>query len=107
VVLDAVAGEDLHRPVVHLHGKVDGQLAARLAQGAAQPLIEVQSLCGKVELLLGDRPGIDLGGNLLGRHGSGHASWSRFVATSVASVVRVPRPDPSVALEDPAVYQRK
>ena len=69
VVLDAVAGEDLDRAVVHLHREVDGQLAARLAQDAAQAGVEVEALGGKVELLLGDLPGIDRRGDVLGRHG--------------------------------------
>ena len=69
VVLDAVAGEDLDRAVVHLHGEVDGQLAARLAEDAAQAGVEVEPLGGQVELLLGDLPGVDRRGDLLGRHG--------------------------------------
>ena len=69
VVLDAVAGEDLDRAVVHLHREVDGQLAARLAQDAAQAGVEVQALGGQVELLLRDLPGVDRRGDVLGRHG--------------------------------------
>ena len=42
--------------VVHLHREVDGQLAAGLAQDAAQAGVEVQALGGEVELLLGDLP---------------------------------------------------
>ena len=59
VVLDAVAGEDLDRAVVHLHREVDGQLAAGLAQDAAEAGVEVEPLGGQVELLLGDLPGVD------------------------------------------------
>ena len=35
VVLHAVAGEDLHRAVVHAHREVDGELALGLAQNLA------------------------------------------------------------------------
>ena len=70
VVLDAIAGEDPDRAVVHLHGEVDRQLAAGLAQDSAHALVEVEPLGGQVELLLGDRPRIDVGGNVFGGHGS-------------------------------------
>ena len=69
VVLDAVARVDLDRAVVHLHREVDGQLAAGLAQDAAEAGVEVEPLGGEVELLLGDLPGVDRRGDLLGRHG--------------------------------------
>src|SRR6185369_11207270 len=69
VVLDAIAGEDLDRPVVHLHGEVDRQLAARLAEDAAQAGVKVESFGGQVELLLRDLPGIDCGRDLFGGHG--------------------------------------
>ncbi len=70
VVLDAVARVDLDRPVVHLHGEVDDQLAARFAKNAAKAGVEVQALSGEVELLLGDLPGVDRRGDLLCGHGS-------------------------------------
>ena len=71
VVLDAVAREDLDGPVVHLHGEVDGQLAARLAQDPAQAGVELESIGGEVELLLRDVPGIDLRSDVLRGHGVG------------------------------------
>ena len=70
VVLDAIAREHPDRAVVHLHGEVDRQLTAGLAQDAAHALVEVEPLGGQIELLLGDRPRIDVGGNVLGGHGS-------------------------------------
>ena len=42
VVLDAVAGEDLDRPVVHVDREVDGELAARLAQDQAHARVQVR-----------------------------------------------------------------
>ena len=68
VVLDAVAGEDLDRPVVHVDGEMDGQLAPRLAQDAAQAGVQLEPLGGQVELSLRDLPGIDRGRDVLGRH---------------------------------------
>ena len=50
VVLDAIAGEDLHRAVVHLHREVDRQLALRLAQDLAQSGRQVELLGSQVEL---------------------------------------------------------
>src|SRR6266566_1967128 len=68
VVLDPITRIDLDGAVVHLHGEVDDQLAAWLAQDAAQAGVEIESLGGEVELLLGDLPGVDCGSDLLGRH---------------------------------------
>ena len=68
VVLDAVAGEHLDAPVVHLHREVDGQLAARLAQHAAKTGIEVESFGGEIELPLRNRPGVDLDSSVFGGH---------------------------------------
>ena len=59
VVLDAVAGEDLDRAVVHLDREVDGELATRLAQDLAQAGVEVEPFGGQVELPLGDVPRVD------------------------------------------------
>ena len=70
VVLDAVAGEDLDAAVVHLDREVDGELAARLAQDAAQAGVEVEPVGGEIELLLGDCPGVDRGRDVLRRHGT-------------------------------------
>ena len=56
VVLDAVAGEDLDRSVVHVDREMDGQLAARLAQDAAHALVHAEPLGGEIELALGDLP---------------------------------------------------
>ena len=69
VVLDAVAGEDLDRPVVHVDREVDGELAARLAQDQAHARIEVEALGGEVELPLRDFPRVDLRSDVLGGHG--------------------------------------
>ncbi len=70
VVLDAVAGEDLDAAVVHVHREVDGQLAARLAQHAAQARVEVEPVGGQVELLLGHFPRVDgPAGGSFGCHG--------------------------------------
>ncbi len=68
VVLDAIAGEDLDRPVVHVDREVDGQLAARLAQDAAHALVHPQAIGGQIELPLGDFPGADPRGDMLGGH---------------------------------------
>ena len=70
VVLDAVAGEDLDRPVVHLHGEVNGELATWLAEDATHGVVEVEPLRGEVELLLGHGPRIDGRGDVLGGHES-------------------------------------
>jgi hypothetical protein len=78
-VLDAEAGVDLDGAVVHLHREVDGQLAARLTQDAAQAGVEVEPLGGQVELLLGDLPGVDRRGDVLGRHG---VRWTSEAATA-------------------------
>ena len=59
VVLDAVAGEDLDAAVVHVDREVDGQLAARLAQDAAEAGVEIEAVGGQVELPLCDVPGVD------------------------------------------------
>ena len=59
VVLDAIAGEDLHGAVVHLHREVDVQLAARLAQHLAQARVQVEPFGGQVELLLRHLPRVD------------------------------------------------
>ena len=67
VVLDAVAGEDLDRAVVHVDREVDGELAARLAQDEAHARVEVEAVGGEVELSLGDFPGVD---------GQRRARWS-------------------------------
>ena len=68
VVLDAEAGEDLDGAIVHVDGKVDGELAAGLAQDAPEAGIQVELLGGEVELALGHVPRIDVGGDLLGSH---------------------------------------
>ena len=110
VVLDAVAGEDLDRAVVHLHGEVDGQLAARLAEDAAEAGVEVEPLGGQVELLLGDLPRVDGRGDLLGRH---RARWTsgggaaRCAAVSKGWVVSRTTPRGSVrAVSDRCVMCR-
>ena len=59
VVLDAVAGEHLDRTVVHLHREVDGELAAWLAEDAAEAGVEIEAVGSQVELLLRDVPGVD------------------------------------------------
>ena len=48
---------------------MDGQLAARLAQDAAQAGIEIQAIGGQIELLLCDVPRIDPRSDMLGGHG--------------------------------------
>ena len=58
VVLDAVAGEDLHVAVVHRDREIDGELALRDAQHAAHPVVEVELVRGVVELGLGDGPDV-------------------------------------------------
>jgi hypothetical protein len=67
-VLDPVAGEDLHAPVIHVDREVHGQLAARLAQDAAQAGIEAEHLGGQIELPLGNLPGVDGRRCVLRRH---------------------------------------
>jgi hypothetical protein len=74
VVLDAVTGEDLDAAVVHVHGEMHGELAARLAQDPAHALVKVESLCGEIELALRHLPRVDGGGNVLGGHGVGRSS---------------------------------
>ena len=68
VVLDAIAGEYLDAPVIHVDREVDGQLATWLAQNAAQARVEVEPLGGEVELPLGDLPRVDRGGGVLRCH---------------------------------------
>ena len=69
VVLDAIAGEDLDRPVVHVDREVAGELTAGLAQHEAHARVETQALGGEVELLLRDLPRVDPRSNVLGGHG--------------------------------------
>src|SRR5512142_3186115 len=71
VVLDAVAGEDLHAPVVHVDGEVDCELAPGLTQDAPKPRVEVQLVGREVELPLRHRPCVDGGRGLLRGHGVG------------------------------------
>jgi hypothetical protein len=68
VVLDAVAGEDLHAAVVHLHREVDRQLALALAQDPPQSRSEIEALGCQIELALGDVPGVDRLRGPFGRH---------------------------------------
>ena len=68
VVLDAVAGEHLHVPVVHRHREVDGELAAGLPQDLAQAGIQVEPLGGEIELTLRHRPGVHDGSRVLRGH---------------------------------------
>ena len=70
VVLDAIAREHLDGAVVHLHREVDGELAAGLAQDAAQARVEVEHLGREVELVLRDLPGVDLRRGVFRRHGT-------------------------------------
>jgi hypothetical protein len=57
-VLDAVAGEDRDAAVVHRDREVDGELALRHPQDAAHALVEIELVCGVVELGLGDGPDV-------------------------------------------------
>ena len=70
VVLDAVAGEDLDRPVVHVDREVDGEFAARLAQDQAHARSQGPGVRGEIELSLGDFPRVDGRSDVLGGHGS-------------------------------------
>ncbi len=63
-----IAGEDLDGPVVHLHREVDGELAAWLAEDAAEAGVEVESVGSEIELLLGDVPGVDGRRDVFRRH---------------------------------------
>ena len=54
VVLDPVAGEDLHRSVVHLDREIDGQLALAMAQDLPHVVVEAEDVGGNVELLDGN-----------------------------------------------------
>ena len=56
------------RPVVHLDREVDGELAARLAQDAAEAGVEVEAVGSQVELLLRDVPGVDRRRDVFRRH---------------------------------------
>src|SRR2546422_237870 len=58
VVLHAVAGENPHLAVVHLHREVHRELAARVLQDLEEPGVQVQLLAGPVDLLPGDVKGI-------------------------------------------------
>ena len=101
VVLDAVAGEDLHGPVVHVDREMDGELATRLAQDEAHAGIEIEAIGREIELALGDRPGVDRRSDGLGGHGmenlrDGRASRS---ASTVWVVSRTtPRGAPSARM---------
>jgi len=70
VVLDAVAGEDADRPVVHLDREGHGECPARLAQDLADARVQLQMFGREVELLLGNRPRVDRRGDLFGGHGA-------------------------------------
>jgi len=50
VVLDAVPVEDPERPVVHVDGKVDGQLALAVSEHLPEPEVEAEPLGRGVEL---------------------------------------------------------
>ena len=51
VVLDAVAGEDLDRAVIHLDGEVDDQFPFALGEDRTPAVVEAEEVRGMVELL--------------------------------------------------------
>src|SRR5262252_4650112 len=64
VVLDAVAGENLDPPVVHLNREVAGELALDLAQDLAELRLQPADLRRRIELALGGAPLVGLLPNL-------------------------------------------
>ena len=58
VVLDPVALEHPDRPIIHLHGEVDDQLALRLPQKRADAWVEIEEVRCGIELPLRVEPGI-------------------------------------------------
>ncbi len=81
-VLDAVAGEDAHAPVVHVDGKVHGQLSPWGAQDAAQAVVQVQPVGYRVEL--GQCGGIGRGLRNISRHLLHHGSSLASVGPALA-----------------------
>src|SRR5436309_1387928 len=63
VVLDPVAGVDLHAAVVQLHREMDGELATGLSQDPAQAGVQVELVGRAIELLLRHGPRVDGGGD--------------------------------------------
>ena len=93
VVLDAIAGEDLDRPVVHVDREVDGELAPWLAQDEAHARVEIEAIGRQVELSLGDFPRVDARSDVLGGHGRENLRVGR-PSRAAASVWVVSRTTP-------------
>ena len=68
VVLDAVAGEELHAAVIHVHREGHDKFALGLTQDGPQRRVEIEPVGGDVELALGHSPGIDDGGDVDDTH---------------------------------------
>ena len=98
VVLDAVAGEDLDRPVVHVDREVAGEFAPRLAQDEPHPGVQVEPLGGEIELSLGDFPRVDARSDVLGGHGRENLRVGRPSRVASSSVGRLPD-DPTGRVE--------
>ena len=74
VVLHAIAGKNLHLPVIHLRGDGNFQHALGRAQDLPQSRIQLQVLSGKIELNLSDAKRVQV----LARRDSGYGLGSRL-----------------------------